>query len=53
MAHTRDKPRREKKKPKKVKSTPHVISMREQETLSHVAGQDHHRWTTEQRARES
>lgn len=49
MAHGRDKPKREKRRPKKAKAPAHPAATRAQEVLSQVAGQDQHRWTTEQR----
>jgi hypothetical protein len=52
MAHGRDKPGREKRKPKKAKTPTPTATSRSQEILSHVSGQDQHRWTTEQQREE-
>ncbi|HZT96389.1 MAG TPA: hypothetical protein VFB34_06080 [Chloroflexota bacterium] len=48
MAHGRDKPKREKRRPKKDKAPKHPAATRDQQIISHVSGQDQHRWGTEE-----
>ncbi len=52
MAHGRDKPKREKRRPKKDK-TAHPAATREQQIISHVAGQDQHRPASDESRSES
>ncbi|GEM_PF-5572537 len=49
MAHGRDKPKREQRRPKKAKAPKHPAATREQQVIAHVSGQDQHRWSTENR----
>lgn len=49
MAHGRDKPKKEARRPKKAKPPKHPAATRAQQTIATVSGQDHHRWSTEER----
>lgn len=49
MAHGRDKPKREARRPKKAKPPKHPAATRDQQVIAHVSGQDQHRWSTDQR----
>lgn len=47
MAHGRDKPKKEPRRPKKAKPPKHPAATRDQQVIAHVAGQDQHRWNPE------
>ena len=47
MAHGRDKPKREVRRPKKAKAPKHPAATRDQQVIASVSGQDQHRWTTD------
>jgi hypothetical protein len=47
MAHGRDKPKREVKRPKKAKVAKHPAAARGQQVINSVSGNDAHRWSTE------
>ena len=47
MAHGRDKPKKEARRPKKAKPPKNPAAMRGQQVITAVSGQDQHRWTTE------
>jgi len=47
MAHGRDKPKKEPRRPKKAKAPKHPAATRAQQVITTVSGQDQHRWTTD------
>jgi hypothetical protein len=47
MAHGRDKPKKEARRPKKAKAPKHPAATRSQQVINTVSGNDQHRWTNE------
>lgn len=52
MAHGRDKPKKEARRPKKSKPPKHPAATRSQQVIANVSGQDQHRWSTQPRTEE-